>query len=52
MVNRTLGTVPISVGTAMAIEALQSAPMYRYQTLLVNLRTVVRNAREAFEDLS
>lgn len=51
MVNRTLGTVPISVGTAMAIEALQSAPMHRYQTLLVNLRTVVRNAREAFEEL-
>lgn len=51
MNNRTLGTLPISVGTAMAIEALQAAPMHRYQTFLINIRTLVRNAREAFEEL-
>lgn len=51
MNNRTLGTLPISVGTAMAIEALQNAPMQRYQSFLINIRTVIRNAREAFEEL-
>lgn len=48
---RTLGTVPISVGTALAVEALQNTPMHRYQTFLINVRTLVRNAREAFEEL-
>lgn len=48
---RTLGTVPISVGTAVAIEALQNTPMHRYQTFLMNIRTLVRNAREAYEEL-
>lgn len=51
MNNRVLGTVPISVGTALAIEALQNAPMQRYQTFLINVRTVIRNAREAYEEL-
>lgn len=51
MNNRTLGTVPISVGTAIAIEALQNTPMHNYQTFLINIRTVIRNAREAFEEL-
>lgn len=47
---RTLGTVPISVGTALAVEALQNAPMHRFQTFLINIRTLVRNAREAYEE--
>lgn len=51
MNNRTLGTLPISVGTSMAVEALQNAPMQRFQTFLINIRTLVRNAREAFEEL-
>ena len=49
-VLRSLGTVPISVGTALAVEALQNAPMHRYQTFLINLRTLIRNAREAYEE--
>lgn len=51
MNNRTLGTAPLSVGTALAIEALQNTPMHSYQTFLINIRTVVRNAREAFDEL-
>lgn len=50
MNNRVLGTVPISVGTAIAIEGLQNTSLQRYQTFLINIRTVIRNAREAFEE--
>ncbi|QDH47103.1 hypothetical protein PQC07_gp219 [Aeromonas phage D3] len=51
MNNRTLGTLPISVGTSIAIEGLANAPMHRYQSFLINIRTIVRNAREAFDEL-
>lgn len=52
MINaRTLGTIPLSVGTAEPFEKLQNTPMHRYQCLLMNIRTLVRNAREAFEKL-
>lgn len=47
--ERTKGTVPISVGTALALEALPSAPMYTYHSFLINLRTIVRNARQAYD---
>lgn len=50
-VLRSLGTIPISVGTALAVEALQNTPMHRYQTFLINLRTIVRNARSAYEEV-
>lgn len=50
MTERTKGTLPISVGTALAIEALTSVPMHRYGALLINLRTVIRNARQAYDD--
>lgn len=49
--TRVLGTLPISVGTALAMEALQKAPMHQYKTLLINLTTIVRNAREAYPEL-
>lgn len=47
--TRTLGTIPISVGTALALEKLPSTKMYLYHTFLINLRTIVRNARDAFD---
>lgn len=47
--ERTKGTLPISVGTALAFEVLPTAPMYKYSTLLINLRTIVRNARQAYD---
>lgn len=50
MVERTKGTLPISVGTALAIEILPSTPMHRYGALLLNLRTIIRNARQAYDD--
>lgn len=49
MNERTKGTVPISVGTALAFEALPGAQMYRYHALLINVRTIVRNARQAYD---
>lgn len=48
-IERTKGTVPVSVGTALALEALPSAPMHRYHSFLINLRTIVRNARQAYD---
>lgn len=48
-IERTRGTAPISVGTALAIEALTKAPMYRFHSFLINLRTIVRNARQAYD---
>jgi len=47
--ERTKGTLPISVGTALAIEALSGKPIYKYSTFLINLRTIVRNARQAYD---
>lgn len=47
--ERVRGTVPISVGTALALEALPNAPMHRYHTFLINLRVIVRNARQAYD---
>jgi len=49
MIERTKGTIPISVGTALAFEVLPNAPMYRFSALLINLRTIVRNARQAYD---
>jgi hypothetical protein len=49
-IERTKGTLPISVGTALALEALTQVPMYRYHTFLINLRTIVRNARQAYDE--
>lgn len=49
MTERTLGTLPISVGTALAIEQLPVANMFKYHSFLINLRTIIRNARQAYE---
>lgn len=49
MTERTLGTLPISVGTALALEALQASQMFKYHSFLINLRTIIRNARQAYE---
>lgn len=50
MVERTKGTLPISVGTALAMEVLPGTNMRKYGALLINLRTVIRNARQAYDD--
>lgn len=49
MNERTKGTIPVSVGTALAFEVLPGADMKRYSSLLINLRTIVRNARQAYD---
>lgn len=49
--SRNLGTIPISVGTALALEVLPGNPMHKYHALMFNLRTVIRNARQAYDDV-
>lgn len=49
MLNRTLSSLPISVGTGLAIEALINTPLSAYSTLLINIRTLCRNAIESFD---
>lgn len=49
IVERTKGTLPISVGTALALEVLTQTPMHKYHSFLINLRTIVRNARQAYD---
>lgn len=50
--SRNLGTVPISVGTALAMEILPGNGMYKYHAIMFNLRTVIRNARQAYDDVT
>lgn len=50
--NRNLGTIPISVGTALALEVLPGNPMHKYHAIMFNLRTVIRNARQAYDDVT
>lgn len=49
MIERTKSTVPISVGTGLALEVLPGTEMHKYHTFLINIRTIIRNARQAFE---
>lgn len=48
--NRNKGTIPISVGTALALEVLPGTAMYKYHALIFNLRTLIRNARQAYDN--
>lgn len=49
MALRTLSSLPISVGTGMAIETLVRTPLTKYSSFLINVTTLIRNAIEAFE---
>lgn len=49
MAIRTLSSLPISVGTGMAIEAIVKVPLAKYSSFLINIRTLLRNALEAFD---
>lgn len=48
--NRTLSSLPISVGTGLAIESLVQSPLARYSSFLLNLRTLFRNALGSFDN--
>lgn len=47
--ERVYSSVPVSVGTGLALESLVQQPLAKYQSLLFNARTLVRNAAAAFE---
>ena len=46
---RTFSSLPISVGTGLAIEALVQTPLASYSSFLINIKTLIRNAIEAFD---
>ena len=50
MAIRTLSTLPISVGTGLAIEMLTKEFLFKYDSFLINIRTLVRNAHEAYDE--
>lgn len=47
--DRTFSSLPISVGTGLAVESLVQLPLARYQSVLFNVRTLFRNALSAYE---
>ena len=50
MAIRTLSSLPISVGTGLAVESLVKTPLAKYSSFLINIRTLIRNAHEAFPE--
>lgn len=58
MIDRVFGHYPVSIATSLALEGLfhtgeynsdRPAPYLKYDTLLLNVRTIFRNAWNAFE---
>lgn len=49
MRERVYASVPVSVGTGLALESLVQQPLADYQSMLFNVRTLVRNAAASFE---
>lgn len=49
MAVRTLSSLPISVGTGLAVESLVKIPLADYSSFLINITTLIRNAIEAFD---
>jgi len=49
--GRELGALPLSVGTSLAIEALQSQPSLKYGCLYINLQTIFRNLYQSLPKL-
>lgn len=49
MSTRTLSSLPISVGTGLAIESLVQTPLYKYSTFLINIKTLIRNAKDSYD---
>lgn len=49
MLSRTFATLPISVGTGLAIEALGQVAISNYTSLIFNVRTLFRNALGSYD---
>lgn len=49
MEQRTIGMLPISVGTSLAFEALIANPKNKIDNLMINVDTIFRNAYQAYE---
>lgn len=46
--QRTVGMLPISVGTSLAFEALIAVPKHQIDNLMLNVSTIFRNAYQAY----
>ncbi|QKE54566.1 hypothetical protein ACSA002_2500 [Salmonella phage vB_SalM_SA002] len=49
MEQRTIGMLPISVGTSLAFESLIATPTQQIDNLMLNVGTIFRNAYQAYE---
>ena len=49
MEQRTIGMLPISVGTSLAFEPLLAVPKLQIDNLMINISTVFRNAYQAYK---
>lgn len=46
--QRTIGMLPISVGTSLAFESLIATPIHRIDNLMLNVSTIFRNVYQAY----
>jgi hypothetical protein len=49
MEQRTIGMLPISVGTSLAFESLIATPIHKIDNLMINVDTIFRNAYQAYD---
>lgn len=49
MEQRTIGMLPISVGTSLAFESLIATPTKKIDSLMLNIDTIFRNAYQAYD---
>ncbi|QXO10234.1 hypothetical protein pEaSNUABM37_00275 [Erwinia phage pEa_SNUABM_37] len=49
MEQRTIGMLPISVGTSLAFESMIATPIKKIDSLMINVGTIFRNAYQAYE---
>lgn len=49
MEQRTVGMLPISVGTSLAFESLIATPIKQIDSLMVNISTIFRNVYQAYD---
>ncbi|ANH51703.1 hypothetical protein REBECCA_241 [Erwinia phage Rebecca] len=49
MADRTMGILPMSVGTSLSFEALMAKPIEPIETLVLNIGTIFRNVYQAYD---
>lgn len=49
MEQRTIGMLPISVGTSLVFESLIATPIHKIDNMMMNIATIFRNAYQAYD---